>query len=287
MFFMVWGGSIYTTGWILRCISSYHVANLNLYIAETVFILAGPPIYSAAEYNILGRLMCYVPMHASLNPTRVVIFFVYVGAAVEGLTTAGAARLGAGAKSEAMLESGVRLVAIGTTLQAVVELVFMGLVAHFHYRCVKSNMNTRRVRSVCIMLYGTSTMVLARCIFRGIEKFAQLSVIQTGTCRGLCRTVLLKEWYLFVFEAAPMVVYTYWLNAMHPGMYLPQKATHYLDFDKTLRSGPGWVDGRSSWITFIDPCDARGTHDKFWLRSEEWPVVSQTEVQRKASPTVA
>jgi hypothetical protein len=282
---MFWGGLVYTVGWILRAVSTYHVANLDLYIAETVFILAGPPIYSAAEYNILGRLMRYVPMHASLNPTRIVTFFVYVGAAVEGLTTAGAAQLGGGAKNESLLRSGARLVAIGTTLQAVVELVFMGLVAHLHYRCVKSNMNTREIHRVCIMLYGTSTLVLARCIFRGIEKFAQLSVIQTGTCGAVCRTVILKEWYLFVFEAAPMVVYTYWLNFMHPAMFLPQKGTHYLDFDKTVREGPGWVDGRSSWVTFVDPCDIRRNHDKFWLRPEEWPVVSQMEVDRKDNPT--
>jgi hypothetical protein len=282
---MFWGGLVYTTGWILRCISSYHPGNKNLYIAETVFVLAGPPIYSAAEYNILGRLMRYVPMHASLNPTRVVIFFVYVGAAVEGLTGAGAAQMGGAAGNQSMVQRGAKLVAIGTTLQAVVELVFMALVAHLHYRCVKSDMNTRNVRNVCIMLYGTSTLVLIRCIFRGIEKFATADVISTGSCGGICRTVLAKEWYIYVFDAVPMVIYTYWLNAMHPGMFLPRKSTYYLDYDKTLRNGPGWVDGRPSWVTFIDPCDVRGTYDKFWLRPNEWPTVSDGKIERVANTT--
>ncbi|EHK97923.1 putative protoporphyrin uptake protein 1 [Glarea lozoyensis 74030] len=147
-FFMFWGGLVYMTGWILRCLSSYHPGNKNLYLAQTVFVLAGPPIYSAAEYNILGRLMRYVPMHAAINPTRIVIFFVYVGAAVEGLTVAGAARMGAAGENQALLKSGAVLVAIGTTMQAAVELVFVAMIAQLHYRCVKSNMNIRNVRNV-------------------------------------------------------------------------------------------------------------------------------------------
>jgi hypothetical protein len=283
---MFWGGLVYMTGWILRCLSSYHPGNKNLYLAQTVLVLAGPPIYSAAEYNILGRLMRYVPMHAAINPTRIVIFFVYVGAAVEGLTVAGAARMGAAGENQALLKSGAVLVAIGTTMQAAVELVFVAMIAQLHYRCVKSNMNTRNVRNVCIMLYGTSTLVLLRCIFRGIEKFATADVVKTGTCGALCRTVIRNEWYLYVFEAAPMVVYTYWLNFMHPAMFLPRKSTYYLGYDLTVRDGPGWVDGRASWITFFDPCDIRGTADKFWLRPDEWPVVSTGDVQPKRNSTV-
>ncbi|TAQ84347.1 hypothetical protein B7494_g7326 [Chlorociboria aeruginascens] len=69
-FFMVWGGAVFTFGWIMRCLSSYDPENVYLYIAQTVLILAGPPIYSAAEYHVLGRLMHYLPMHAPLNPNR-------------------------------------------------------------------------------------------------------------------------------------------------------------------------------------------------------------------------
>ena len=53
-------------------------------------VFAGPPVYAAAEYNVLGRLMRYVPMHAPLHPDRVIYFFVYLGVAVETLTAAGA-----------------------------------------------------------------------------------------------------------------------------------------------------------------------------------------------------
>ena len=80
------------TGWIVRAVFSHTPLNLPLYIGQTILIYAGPPIFAAAEYNILGRLMQYVPMHAPLHPRRVVIVFVYLGALVEALTGAGAGR---------------------------------------------------------------------------------------------------------------------------------------------------------------------------------------------------
>lgn len=94
-FWMFWGGTVFTAGWIMRVLSSYDPANKNLYIAQTCLILGGPPIYAAAEYNVLGRLMSYLPMHAIFHPGRVVTVFIYLGATVESLTAAGAAKMAA------------------------------------------------------------------------------------------------------------------------------------------------------------------------------------------------
>lgn len=85
---MFYAGVVFTTGWIARVLTSYDTSSLNPCILQTVFILAGPPIYSAAEYNILNRLMNYVPMHAPLRPRRIYTFFIYLGVAVKSLTAA-------------------------------------------------------------------------------------------------------------------------------------------------------------------------------------------------------
>lgn len=277
-FFMFWGGLVFTSGWIVRCVSSYHPANLNLYIAQYVLVLAGPPIYAAAEYNTLGRLMHYLPMHATLNPNRLVYFFVYLGAAVESLTAAGSARLGAAGNDKKLLRSGAQLVAIAVILQAVVECVFVAMVAQLHYRCAKAGMLTSRVRAVCVMLYGTSTLVLLRCTFRAVEKFSIMNVVSTGTCTGTCTTVLRHEWYIYAFEAAPMVLYTFWINVVHPGRFLPQSPKVFLDGQRVERLGPGWMDKRSKWKTFVDPFDLEGLskgvpeHEKYWLKPEDFPI---------------
>jgi hypothetical protein len=292
-FFMVWGGAFFTSGWIVRCISSYKPGNLYLYVAQTILILGGPPIYSAAEYNILGRLMNYLPMHAPLHPDRVVYFFIYLGAAVECLTAIGAARLSAAGEDKAKMQSGGNFIASAVVLQGVIELVFMGMVGLLHYRCVRSNMLTRKVQTVCIMLYGTSALVLFRCIFRAVETFSLFKVIASATCDGTCDAVIRHEWYLYAFEAAPMVLYTYWINIIHPGKFLPHQRNCYLSSDKTVRVGPGWIDRRSEWSTFVDPFDFSGilkgqpAHEKFWLRSDEWPIVvdGNEELRSVASGT--
>jgi len=278
MFFMVWGGAVYTSGWIMRCISSYYPGNKNLYIAQTVLVLAGPPIYSATEYNILGRLMLHLPMHAPMNPNRIVYFFIYLGSAVEGLTAAGGARLSSAGGNTELLRSGATLIAIAAVLQAVIECMFFSMIGWLHYRCVRTHMLTRRVNILCIMLYGTSALVLLRCIFRVIENFTTVSLISSSVCGPTCDVILRHEWYLYVFEAAPMVFYTYWLNIIHPGRFLPRDRNVYLDFHKIERVGPGWIDKRSQWQTFIDPLDLGGllegrpAHEKFWLRLDGWPT---------------
>jgi hypothetical protein len=176
---MIWGGTVFTTGWILRTISTYNPSNLNLYIAQYVLIYAGPPIYTAAEYSVLGRLLRYLPMHAPLNPDRVLLLFIYLGAAVEGLTAAGASLVATAQGDTVQEQSGTTLISIALVLQAVIELTFFTMVATVHRRCVPANTFPRNVRRLCIMLYGTSTLVFIRCIFRAIESFATLSAAQS------------------------------------------------------------------------------------------------------------
>ncbi|KAI6818812.1 hypothetical protein KC332_g10006 [Hortaea werneckii] len=255
---MVWGGVVFTAGWILRCIASYKTGSVNLYIAQTVMIYAGPPIFAAAEYKVLGRLMYYLPLYAPLNPGLTVYFFIYLGAAVEGLMTAGAALYATAAQSDDQGRStGGTLISVALVIQAVVEHV---------------------VRNLCIMLYGTSSLVLVRCIARAIE---DLATLPSSSCGDLCQTLRYQEWYVYMFEAAPVILYTWWLNAMHPGRLLPRRKEKYLDLDGgTERLGPGWIDRRSKAAIFADPLDVRGLlvgkqeHDPFWLSPDRWPTIS-------------
>ncbi|GFF36597.1 protein RTM1 [Aspergillus udagawae] len=273
-FWAFWGGLLFTVGWILRCFSSYHPGNINLYIAQAVFIYLAPPVYSAAAYNIVGRLMNYLPMHAVFHPDRVLIVFVYAGAAVEGITVAGAAKYAAAGDDTAQYKSGGVLIAVGLILQAVVECLVIAVVAMIHTRAAKAGTVPRNVKTLCMTLYGTSTFVLLRCIFRAVESFEMFGNIG---CTENCGPILSNEWYLFAFELGPMLIFTFWLNLLHPGRFLPRNKTRYLDTDGyTERIGPGWSDRRDPWETFIDPLVFQGkikgqaSHDQYWLRPDEW-----------------
>lgn len=288
---MAWAGVVFTAGWLLRCVASFHEDNVNLYIAQTVFVYAGPPIYAAAEYNILGRLMYYLPMHAPMNPGFTVYLFIYLGAAVEGLTAAGAALYATAGRSDPRTRQvGGTLISVALVLQALVESVFIGLVALIHHRCVRSGNLPRNVRTLCIMLYGTSSLVLVRCICRAVADF---STLPASRCSAVCRAVLFHEWYLYVFEAAPMVVYTFWVNLHHPGKMLPRHFNHYLDPDgRTERIGPGWIETRSQMALLLDPLDFQGLRrgesstEAFWLQPNKWPAVKAKKSGREGLASI-
>ncbi|GAM36783.1 RTA1 domain protein [Talaromyces pinophilus] len=280
-FWMSWGGAVFTVGWITRAISSYHTSNFNLYIVQNVFIYAGPPIYSATAYNIIGRLLHYLPMHAPLHPNRVTTFFVWVGAAVESLTVTGAARMASNVDDLSKYKSGGTLISTALLLQAVIESMVVCVVSLVHYRATHAgHPPPPNVRRLFITLYGTSFLIIFRCICRAIESFTIFT--QIDSCiEGHCSSIITHEWYLYSFEAAPMVLFTYWLNIRHPGRLLPGQKTRYLDLDcQTERLGPGWIDKRSMIQTIIDPFDVSGmiagkpNHEAFWLWPEKYPVAS-------------
>lgn len=220
--------------------------------------------------------MNYLPMHAVLNPNRVLIFFVYVGAAVEAITVAGASKNASAGSDLEKYKSGGTLVATGLILQAAVECIVIAFVVTVHTRCSRAQMLSPNVRMVCLTLYGTSTLVLLRCICRAVESFDMFNNLG---CRDNCGPLLSGEWYLYAFELGPMLIFTWWINLMHPGRYLPRQKLRYLCSDaRTERMGPGWTDRRSQWKTFADPLDLGGiikgtpSHEKYWLRESEWPV---------------
>lgn len=272
---MFYGGTVFMGGWIVRAVSTHYVQNLGMYITQIVMILAGPPIYAAAEYNILGRLMHYLPMHAVLNPSRVFIFYITLGGAVEALTGVGAGQAVPATPGTSRYVAGGTLMAVALLLQACIEISFIVMVAIIHRRCLRTGMLSPNIRTVCYTLYGTSTLILARCIFRAVETFLSYG----PQCEEYhCGAIAKNEWFIYVFEAAPMVLYTYWLNLFHPGRFLPIEHRRYLDPDgETERIGPGWIDYRSKSQRFLDPFDFKGARSgrsdesKFWLRPENWP----------------
>lgn len=189
------------TGWIMRAVSSRNLENIPTFIAQTVLIFAGPPIYAAAEYNILGRLMHYLPMHALLNPSRVLYLFIYLGAAVEGLTAAGATLMSSATVGSSNYSSGGVLISVALVLQGVVECLFLSMVALLHHRCVRGRMLAPNVRMLCIMLYGTSSLVLLRCIFRAVQAFSMYTencgstiVVHSPMTSGICTCSKLYLW---------------------------------------------------------------------------------------------
>lgn len=227
--------------------------------------------------------MHYVPQHAVIGPNRVLFFFTYLSALIETLTAAGAAMMAGATTVEKWdrVKMGGTLVAIAVVLQAVAQVGFACTVAAVHIRVSKANMLTKGLRTVFIMLYGTSTLVAIRCVYRAIEKFTLREIYITLECNDLCAQLVRKEWYLFAFDAAPMVLYMFWINAIHPGRLLPHDKNVFLDYEQIERVGP--KDERSKirnvrWMSLLDMGLSNAgdkKKDKYWERPQEWTPIER------------
>lgn len=248
----------------------------------------GPPLYSAAEYFILGRLLAYLPYYTSIHPGRVFSTFIFLSAVVETLTGSGAGNSAGTGRTESQRNIGLNLLKSALILQCFVEVAFMSLVANVEYRARKGGKFPLHVRKVCYILYITSFMILVRCIVRTAEGFEAASC-EPGRQDPYCGPVSRNEWFLWVFEVANITLFVIMLAIFHPGSYLPENSKIFLDPSdgETERLGPGFskADKRPFLITIIDPFNLYGILsgkgmdlNKFW--EDHQPIYDGEDLRR-------
>jgi uncharacterized membrane protein YsdA (DUF1294 family) len=172
---------------------------------------------------------------------------------------------------------GANLVKSSLILQSLLFGAFGLLAAMFQYRAQKTNVLSKKLRTVLFVLYVSATIVTIRCIYRIVEYV-----------EGWEGTVYRNEAFFWVFEASIMLVNTVLLNIWHPGKRLPSSNSVFLDHDGvTERRGPGWADDRPWIITIFDPFDVWGIirgKDKerqFWDMTDE--ELAQLRAEKKAN----
>lgn len=258
---MTWATSVWIAGFICRSISVYHVQSVNIFIAQFVLVIMGPPLYAAAEYFILGRLMAYLPYYAPIHPGRVFSTFVILSVIVESLTANGAANSSGTGRTPEQVKAGLDCLKGALILQCCIEAFFFSLVARLEYRCRKDNQFPRQLRTIFYVLYITSFMILVRCIVRTIEGF-EAAKCNPDNDNPYCGPVQKHEVFLWIFEIANITLFVILLAIFHPGKYLPRSSKIFLDpVDmKTERLGPGFskADKRPLLITIIDPFNIYG-----------------------------
>lgn len=254
-FIMTWASSVWVAAFICRAVSENKPDNLGIYIAQYVLIIAGPPLYGAAETFILGRLMAYMPYSAPIHPGRVVTTFVILSVVVETVAARGSA-LTASAYQPLDLNQlfqGLDYLNAALVLQCCVELLFLSLTAMFHYKASRACVLPRNVKIMIFILYLTSSMLLGRCAFRAAQGFSEKTCLSSGNHCG----ILTHEVYLWIFEVANISLFVLALTIFTPGRFLPSTDLVFLDKTDgvTERLGPGFqkLDNRRRIFTYVDP----------------------------------
>lgn len=265
---------LFTAGFGLRIYGSHHYDNLDIYIASIVIIYAAPPLLELQNYNILGRILYYVPYHSPIHPGRVLSTFAFVSAIIESLNAWGASYTANQSLTDSQMAAGHALIKTALLMQLVVIACFVVLAGVFHRRLHANGIRHRRVEQPLITLYVSVVLIVARTIFRVAEYFgvASLRYTDPGFDPMEMTPLIRYEWWFFVFEASLMLLNSVMFNVRHPRMWLPADSKTYLATDGlTEVMGPGWKDPRPFWQTVVDPFDVVGlvkgrdaAMPKFW-----------------------
>lgn len=127
------------------------------------------PLYELCNYNILGRILYYVPYHSPVHPGRVITTFGIISMVIEALNGNGAAYTANQSLPQSKQDMGRALLKAALLLQVVVIGCFLALAGTFHRRCLKAGINNADLRSALRTLYASTALLTVRTIYRIVE----------------------------------------------------------------------------------------------------------------------
>jgi hypothetical protein len=196
-------------GFIARAAAYNDTSNLGLYLIQSIFLVIAPAFFAASIYMTLSRIIrCVKGEHLSLirvdRLTKTFVIGDYLSLMMQG--------------SASSLTSHPNLARIGEDIVVAglfIQLVLLGLffVTAIVFQIRLKKQPTRQSytmdapwKQTLYMIYVVSALIFARSIFRVVECIQG----QDGYSLG-------HEWTLYVFDAVPMIVASFFFWAWYPG----------------------------------------------------------------------
>lgn len=205
-------------GYAARAAASNATNELGPYIVQSALLLVPPSLFAASIYMTLGRIISALgpvaERHSLIRVSRLTKFFVCGDLFAFVVQASGAGMMSAG---ESMATMGHDIVIAGLVIQILFFGFFVVAAVVFHKRFAAAGPTVEEEGNqgglvgsggfpwvgMMNMLYGTSALILARCIFRIVEYVM-----------GPEAYLLTHEWTLYVFDGvlmvAVMVIFYWW-----------------------------------------------------------------------------
>ncbi|KAH6653316.1 RTA1 like protein-domain-containing protein [Truncatella angustata] len=209
-------------GYIGRAMSNAESPNYtkNPYIIQSVLLLLGPTLYAASIYMILGRLVVLLEAdnYSMIRPKWLTKVFV-LGDVLSFFAQGGGGGMLTTAKTQDDVRRGENIILGGLGIQILFFGFFVVVTAVFHRR-IRNDPTPKSVRilapwrKLLYTLYGTSMLIMIRSIYR-VAEYAE----------GSGGELQSKEFWLYIFDALPMVFVALAFNWMHPSKVISRQTT--------------------------------------------------------------
>ncbi|PVH77672.1 putative RTA1 domain protein [Cadophora sp. DSE1049] len=219
---LVVGAFMMTIGYIARYLAAKSPFSSGPYILQSLFLILPPSLYAATIYMIYGRIVLLVnaPQASLIRPTWVTKIFV-TGDVISFLMQAGGGGLTASSNPDTA-RLGQNILMVGLVLQLIFFGIFLTISLIF-FRRVRSTPsylttstpvkhNKHSWQTLLKFLFVSAALIIFRCVFRIIE-FAQ----------GDDGYLMKKEVFIYVFDAAPMLIVQVAMSVVHAKDVFPKK----------------------------------------------------------------
>ncbi|RMJ18497.1 hypothetical protein BHE90_000421 [Fusarium euwallaceae] len=188
------------------------------FLIQALLLLLGPPFYAASIYMVLGRLIRLLDAeNYSMIKLKWVTKFFLLGdiASILGQGIGGGMLASADSKKSADL--GQIIIIVGLAIQIIFFSFFMVITIVFDIRIRREPTKASRAitspwRTLLMVLYGSSVLILIRSIFRVIEYIM-----------GEDGELMAKEAYIYIFDGTLILLASVAFNIFHPSAIINSK----------------------------------------------------------------
>lgn len=245
------------------------------------------------NYQILSRLLYYVPYHSPIHPGRMLTTLAGLSTIVETLNGNGVSYSANIKLSTSKQNMGLAFLHGALIAQLVVLVAFVSLTGYLHYRCKTLGPYPKNVKDVLITLYISSALIGIRAIYRTVEYYSissfRINPHQPFMDPSSVSPIIRYEAFFWVFETLLMLTNSFLLNFRNPMAVLPIDSRIYLTEDGTSEIvGPGYEDVRFFLIAMVDPFDViglilgRNRTKEFWKTNSNGKEIGES----MASPQI-
>ncbi|KAE8151537.1 hypothetical protein BDV25DRAFT_138772 [Aspergillus avenaceus] len=206
-------------GFVIRAVSTRDQQSTTLATMTQLFILLSPFWVNAFDYMVLARMIHYFLPERRVGifkPSLLATIFVFLDLGSFIIQLVGGSMAGAGQPQDQMTK-GIHIYMAGIGIQEFFIVLFFIIAIQFHRKMLHYDRTgiftglKTKWRRLLYALYVSLVFITVRIIYR---------LVEFSSGNNASNSIPYHEWYMFAFDAFPMLLAIGVWNVVHPGTVL-------------------------------------------------------------------